>query len=117
MRDEAQRSEVYGTATEKMLELAEIRTGDRVLDVAAGAGDQTLLAARLVGPSGYVLATDISSDMLNIAAEVVRRAGLKNVGTQVMDGENLDLGADSFAAVICRLGLILFNNPPAGKRG
>lgn len=50
LRNEAQHSEVYGTATEKMLELAEIRTGDRVLDVAAGAGDQTLLAARLVGP-------------------------------------------------------------------
>ena len=43
MRDQAQRSEVYGTATEKMLELAEIRTADRVLDVAAGAGDHSLL--------------------------------------------------------------------------
>ena len=101
MRDQAQRSEVYGTATEKMLELAEIRTADRVLDVAAGAGDQTLLAARLVGPSGYVLATDISSDMLSIAAEMVRGAGLTNVDTRVMDGENVDLDADSFDAVIC----------------
>ena len=42
MRDQAQRSEVYGNATEKMLELAEIRRGNRVLDVAAGAGEQTL---------------------------------------------------------------------------
>ena len=117
MRDQAQRSEVYGTATEKMLELAEIHTGDRVLDVAAGAGDQTVLAARLVGPSGHVLATDISSDMLNIAAEVVRRAGLTNVGTRVIDGENLDLDTDSFDAVICRFGVMLFSDPPKGLRG
>ena len=116
MRDQAQRSEVYGTATEKMLELAEIRTADRVLDVAAGAGDQTLLAARLVGPSGYVLATDISSDMLSIAAEMVRGAGLTNVDTRVMDGENVDLDADSFDAVICRLGLMLFNDPAKALR-
>src|SRR5918994_7191691 len=91
MRDQAQRSEVYGTATEKMLELGEIRTGNRVLDVAAGAGEQTLLAARLVGPSGYVLATDISTDMLTFAADAARRAGLTNVGTRVLDAENLNL--------------------------
>ena len=87
MRDQAQRSEVYETATEKMLELAEIRTGNCVRDVAAGAGEQTLLAAWLVGPSGYVLATYISTHMLNIAADAVRRAGLTNVGTRVLDGE------------------------------
>jgi cyclopropane fatty-acyl-phospholipid synthase-like methyltransferase len=80
----AQCGEVYGAATERMLELADLRTGNRVLDVAAGTGDQTLLAAQRVGPSGYVLATDISTDMLNIAADVVGRAGLTNVGTRTL---------------------------------
>ncbi len=50
-----QRSEAYGPATERMFDLADLRTGNRVLDVAAGTGDQTLLAARRVGPTGYVL--------------------------------------------------------------
>ena len=93
MCSQAKRSDVYGAATERMLDLADLCTGNRVLDVAAGTGEQTLLAAQRVGPSGYVLATDISTDMLNIAADAVRRAGLTNVGTRVMDGENLDLEA------------------------
>jgi ubiquinone/menaquinone biosynthesis C-methylase UbiE len=117
IRSQARRGEVYGAATERMLELADVRTGNRVIDVAAGTGDQTLLAAQRVGPSGYVLATDISTDMLNIAADVVGRAGLTNVGTRVMDSENLNLDADSFDAVICRLGLHLFSDPPKALRG
>ena len=58
-RTQAERDEVYGPATESMLDLADLRTGNRVLDVAAGTGGQTLLAARRVGPTGYVLATDL----------------------------------------------------------
>ena len=45
IRSQARRGEVYGAATERMLELADVRTGNRVLDVAAGTGEQTLLAA------------------------------------------------------------------------
>ena len=47
-----------------MLDLADLRAGDRVLDVAAGTGDSSLLAARRVQPSGRVLAVDISATML-----------------------------------------------------
>ena len=114
---QAQRSEIYGPATEIMLDLADLRTGNRVLDVAAGTGDQTLLAARRVGPTGYVLAIDLSTNMLNAAAEAVRGAGLTNVATRVMDAENLDLDADSFDAIICRLGLHTFPDPPKAVRG
>lgn len=45
MRSQAKRSDVYGAATERMLDLADLCTGNRVLDVAAGTGEQTLLAA------------------------------------------------------------------------
>ncbi len=114
---QAERGKVYGPATEMMLDLAGVRTGIRVLDVACGMGDQTLLAARRVGPKGYVLATDNSSSMLNGAAKAMRTAGLTNVETRLMDAENLDLGADSFDAVICRLGLMLLSNPPKALRG
>lgn len=54
------RQQIYGAATEMMLDLASVQPGSRVLDVAAGTGESTLMAARCVGPTGYVLATDIS---------------------------------------------------------
>jgi ubiquinone/menaquinone biosynthesis C-methylase UbiE len=111
-RGKTQRAEATGLANELMLDLANLRSGDRVLDVAAGTGDQAILAARRVGPTGYVLATDISASMLNLAGEAARDAGLTNIETQVMDAENLGaLDADSFDAVICRMGLMLFSNP------
>jgi SAM-dependent methyltransferase len=69
------------------------------------------MAARRVGPTGYVLATDHSSSMLNVAAEAARKEGLKNVETRVMSAENLALDADSFDAVISRSALMLFSNP------
>ncbi len=97
-----------GEATELMLDLAEICQGARVLDVAAGAGGQTLKAARRVGPTGAVLATDISSNIVELAAKEARAAGLGNVATRVMDGENLDIADGSFDAVISRVGLIYF---------
>jgi ubiquinone/menaquinone biosynthesis C-methylase UbiE len=110
-RGRAGRVEFQGPATEMMLDLAGIRTGSRVLDVAAGTGDQTVMAAQRVGPTGYVLATDISANMLKLAADAARDTGLTNVETRVMDAENIDLDADSFDAVICQLGLMLFSNP------
>ena len=113
-RGRARRAELQRPATQMMLDLAEVRTGGRVLDVAAGTGDQTLMAAERVGPTGYVLATDISASMLKLAADAAREAGLTNVETRVMDAENIDLDADSFDAVICQLGLFLFSK--SGER-
>ena len=73
-----------GAATETMLDLSNVQSGSRVLDVAAGSGGQTLATARRVGPSGYVLATDISSNILDFAASNARAAGLTNVETRWM---------------------------------
>jgi ubiquinone/menaquinone biosynthesis C-methylase UbiE len=96
-------------ATELMLDMAGIREGSRVLDVAAGAGEQTLLAAKRAGRKGYVLATDISSNILEHAVQDAHKEGISNVETRVLDGENLDeLAPDSFDAVISRVGLIYF---------
>ncbi len=97
-----------GPATERMLDLAGVASGSRVLDVAAGAGDQTLLAAERVGPGGSVLATDLSGAILEFAAREARRAGRSNVTTRVMDGEQLELADESFDVVMSRVGLIYF---------
>jgi SAM-dependent methyltransferase len=101
--------EWLGQATEMMLDMAQVGSGSRVLDVAAGAGGQTIAAARRVGPGGYVLATDISSNILGFASQAARQEGIGNVETRVMDGESLEeLEQDSFDAVISRVGLIYF---------
>jgi ubiquinone/menaquinone biosynthesis C-methylase UbiE len=105
------RDAAFGAVTEMMLEFVGFRAGDRVLDVAAGTGDSSLMAARRVGPTGQVLAVDISANMLKRAEESAREAGLTNIDTRVMNAEKLELEADSFDAVICRIALMLFPNP------
>lgn len=97
-----------GPVTEAMLDLAELKPGDRVLDLAAGAGEPSLSAAVRVGPAGHVLATDISSNILEHAAQTARERGLTNFETRVMDGEKPDQPDGSFSAVLSRLGLIYF---------
>ena len=101
------------TATDAMLDMSGVRPGARVLDVAAGAGDQTLDIALRVGPTGLVLATDLSPGILAFAQANAERAGLHNVTTLVADGEELPVEPGSFDSAVCRLGLMLF--PDAGR--
>lgn len=96
-----------GTATERMLDAARVTSGSEVLDVAAGTGGQSLAAARRTGPTGRVVATDISPTILTYAAKDAAEAGLTWVETLETDAEALDaLPTESNDAVICRLGLI-----------
>jgi SAM-dependent methyltransferase len=112
------RRQALGPATERMLDLARVRPGSRVLDLAAGTGDQSLLAAERVGASGLVLATDISETMLEVARRTARQAGLDTIQTRVMDAAAIDLDASSaFDAVICRLGLMFVSDLQAALRG
>ena len=112
-RGAAARAQILGPANELMLDLAGVSPGSRVLDVAAGNGEQTVLAARRVGPTGRVLATDIAPPMLEAAAEAAREAGLTNVETRIADAQALDLEPDAFDAAITRMGLMLMPDPAA----
>jgi SAM-dependent methyltransferase len=103
-------------ATEAMLAMAGVDTGARVLDLASGAGSQTLRAAQLVGAQGQVLASDIADTMLRHVQENARAAGHRNVTTLLGAAEDLDVGAERFDAVICRLGLMLFRDPTKALR-
>jgi SAM-dependent methyltransferase len=103
-------------STDAMIEMANIRPGARVLDVAAGAGDQTLDVAKRVGPAGSVLATDLSPAILDFVRENARRAGYNNVETLAADGEALEISEAAFDAAICRLGLMFFPDPGKGLR-
>ncbi len=103
-------------ATQAMLTMAGIKPGAHVLDVAAGAGDQTIDIAERVGAAGSVLATDLSPEILRYAERNVAQAGYRNVETRVSDGEHLGVDDASFDAVVCRLGLMLFRDPLQGLR-
>lgn len=105
-----------GPATEAMLGMAGVAPGSRVLDVAAGAGDQTLEIARRVGPHGRVLATDLSPVIVALARDNAARAGFANVQARAADGEDLQVEAASFDAAVCRLGLMFFPDPRRGLR-
>ena len=82
--------------TERMLDLAGVGSGHRVLDVAAGTGEQTLMAARRVGSHGFVLATDIADRMLAYLDEAARNEGLANLQTRLMDARLLELEPEIF---------------------
>jgi ubiquinone/menaquinone biosynthesis C-methylase UbiE len=98
-------------ATRTMLDAARIEPGARVLDIAAGAGDQTLDIARRVGPHGHVLATDISAAILVLARDNARAAGLHHVDTRVADAQALKLEGAGFDAAVSRLGLMFCEAP------
>lgn len=102
---------------ERIVDLAEVRAGHRVLDVATGIGEPALTAARRVGPTGKVLATDLAPPMLAIAAERARSLGLSNVEFREMDAESLEVELGSFDAATSRWGLMLFADPHAAARG
>lgn len=110
--------EWLGEATETMIELADVRDGSAVLDVAAGAGEQSLRIARRVGPTGRVLATDIAPELLERAESDAAAAGLPQVSTLELDGEAVDsLDPASFDAVVSRVGLIYFPDQQRALRG
>lgn len=103
--------------TERMLDLAGIGPGARVLDVGCGAGEQTVLAARRVGPSGHVLACDIAAAMVAATERTAAAEGLGNVTTCVSSAEALVPVDPPFDAAISRLVLMLIPDPVAAARG
>src|SRR3984957_3333091 len=74
---------------DRLVELAGVRAGNRVIDIATGSGEPALTCARVVGPSGRVVAVDMSPGMLAIARERIDAAGLAQV-------ETLGAGAGAF---------------------
>ena len=96
--------------SERLVALAGVEPGKRVLDVAAGYGEPSLTAARVVGPQGEVVATDISSGMLAYGRERADAAGLQNVQFVESDAASLEFPPGSFDAALSRWGLIFEPN-------
>lgn len=100
--------------SDKLVELAEIKPGDRVLDIATGIGEPAVTAARRVKPNGKVVATDISPRMLAIAKARAKSLGMDSVMEfRESDAESLDFPKSTFNAILSRWGLMFLPNLPA----
>jgi SAM-dependent methyltransferase len=92
--------------SERLVELAGVEPGSRVLDVAAGYGEPSLTAARVAGPEGSVVATDISAEMIAFGRERADAAGLGNIEFVESDAAGLEFPEESFDAALSRWGII-----------
>lgn len=99
--------------SDRLMELAHVGPGMRVLDVATGIGEPAMTAARRVGPSGRVVAVDQAPQMLAVARERMQAAGMENVEFVEGDAETVTLPPDSFDAAVCRWALFFFADPVA----
>ena len=103
--------QVTAPVSQRLLEAAGIAPGHRVLDIACGTGEPALPAAKIVGPAGSVLATDMAPEMLEVAREKALARGLANVEFRLVDGEELDVEPESFDAATCRWGIMFMPEP------
>ncbi|KAA0235742.1 MAG: Ubiquinone/menaquinone biosynthesis C-methyltransferase UbiE [Acidimicrobiales bacterium] len=101
-------------ATEALVAAADVRPGDRVLELAAGPGTLGGRWSELVGPTGHVVVSDVAPSMVEIAQ--YRNAGHGNVEVAVLDASSIGRPDDSFDVVVCRMGL-MFTLDPASAFG
>ncbi len=109
-------AEQLAPAQERLLALADIKPGERVLDVACGTGLVTFPVVDAVGETGSVVATDISEGMVTEARRMAADRGFRNIEFERMDAENLTLPDGEFDAVVCGLGLMYVPDPQAALR-
>ena len=105
----------FHDATDRILGIAAVSAGSRVLDLACGAGSQTFQAAERVGKTGSVVASDISATMLSHVRAKAHERGVTNIETLENAAEDLS-ASESFDAAICRLGLMLFPDPKGAAK-
>ena len=95
-------------AQQKLLELANIKKGDKIIDIACGTGLVSFPAVGLTGEKGLVMANDISDKMVAMGADIARERNLSNISFQRMDAEELAVEDNSFDIALCALGLMYF---------
>jgi SAM-dependent methyltransferase len=113
-RDELQR--FAEPVSRWMLDRAELEPGNRVLELAAGAGETGFLAAQRVGPTGALVSTDVAEGMLEGGRARAQELGLHNVEFKPMELEWIDAPTASFDAVLCRWGLMFALDVEAALR-
>ena len=110
-----QQSQLYDAVTRRMLTMAGLESGMKVLDIGSGTGDVAMTAAELVGPEGSVVGVDMNPEILETARARAREGGLANVEFVAGDARTLDLG-DDFDALIGRQVLMYMADPADALR-
>jgi ubiquinone/menaquinone biosynthesis C-methylase UbiE len=105
----------FGDLTAHTLKLAGLGPGMRVLDVGCGAGDVSLLAASIVGPSGSVTGVDMNGDTVKLVQSRIDGAKISNVTIEAGDITKLPYVGE-FDAVIGRLIVLYLGDPVAGMK-
>ncbi len=96
--------------TEALVEYARPEPGMKVLDLASGTGEPAISLASRVGAEGHVTALDLSSELLEIAADRARQRGLTNFSTRQADAHALPFPDQSFDLVTSRFGVMFFQD-------
>src|SRR5919106_5947860 len=105
--------DITGRVNDWLAQAVEPRPGQTVLDLAAGTGDLGFEIADRVGPDGWVISSDFSPDMVEVARRQGQACGATNVDYRVVDAESMELEDDSVDAVVCRWGYMLMAAPAA----
>ena len=100
-----------------LVELANLRPGESVLDVGAGRGATLVPAAQRTGSSGRVVGVDLAEKMVRLLSTEVEQRGLTNVSVHRMDAEALALEPESFDVAISSFVLHLLRRPDAAAAG
>lgn len=103
-------------AQDRVLELADLKLGEHVVEVAAGTGLVTSAAAAAVGPQGRVTATDLSEAMVTVLRARAAERGLTQIAVDRMDAEELQLPDASCDVALCALGLMYVPDPVRALR-
>jgi len=102
--------------TEALVNYAQPTPGMKVLDLASGTGEPAITVATRIGPSGHVTALDLSSELLEIAADRARQRNLTNFCVQKADAHALPFEDRSFDLVTSRFGVMFFRDCPKAFR-
>ena len=98
-------------AQDLLMGLAQLKKGETVLDIASGTGLVSFKAMQQVGDEGFVLGTDISDKMVEIANGIAEKKNYKNIRFERMDAEELKIPDNNFDVALCALGLMYMPDP------
>ena len=101
----------FAFAADKMVDLAQLKPNEKVLDIACGTGMVTLAAAQKIKPDGRVHAIDRSGEMLAMAEKNVGKHALNNVDYHNMDAEELAFRSNYFDVITCGFALFFLPEP------
>ena len=98
-------------AQDRMLEIARLLPGEKVIDIACGSGLVSFRAAEQTGENGFVLANDISEGMIKLCRQIAAERQISNIAFERMDAENLEVNDNEYDAALCALGLMYVPDP------